>query len=358
MIRTIRLRAQAISLAALAFISLGAVTSCSDEPLARAAQAPEELALTPLVGRRHNPFIEHMGSPSDSGEWRGTWLLRGHMLAFTAAYLPPGQTENKAYLFGYSIRAKRYFMMVVTAGGSAPDSVNVSWFTIKDKTWRFMPEAVNVNGKAVERQLVWNEKEPTAKAAATIAVEDSSWVLPPARTEMLQYAGWTGRWPSRTNEKTGKGDDAAITGVFDSKSIANGYFLGWFEQNDITVNASKKTSDREVDIWGYSDVTHSYFRVNLVTALDGHAVAPGVQYAPFFSKLGDNGLLLAAPLYKTKVGNESLTSRYGIIRYDDTLYIFEQYLVGGINWTNSPLRQTKWGRFKSAAPDTGIKAAK
>jgi hypothetical protein len=346
MTKSLRLRTRSISVAALLFASVGLLTSCSDEPLARANQAPEELLLTPLIGRRNNPFVGEKGASSDSGVWQGSWILRGHMLALTAAHVRPGQIENRAFLFGYSYRAKRFFMMTVISNPSPPDSVNVQWFSIKDKVWRFMPEELEIDGKAVERQMAWSEKDPLAKPLATIALEDSTWTLPPARTEMSQFAGWQGRWPSKTVESMGKsGDNAVINGVFDSKPIAGGYFLGWFEQNDITPTAAKKMSDRELDIWGFSDVTHSYYRINIVTAVDGHQMAPSVAYYPFFTKLGDNGLLLAAPLYKTKVGAEALWSRYGIIRYQDTLYVFEQYLVGGINWTNSPARQAKWGRL-------------
>jgi hypothetical protein len=352
MIKSFRLRARSLSLAALLGVSLGLLSSCSDEPLARANQVPQELLLTPLIGRRHNPFIEQQGSPSDSGEWQGAWILRGHMLALTATHLPPGQTENRAFLFGYSYRAKRYFMLTVTAGGSAPDSVNVSWFAISNKTWRFMPEAVNAEGKAVERQIVWKESDPSAKPLATPDPQDASWTLPPARTEMSQFNGWNGRWPSHTRETNAKGENADITGMIESKRIGNGYFLAWFEQNDITIGFTKKSTDREIDIWGYSDITHNYFRVNLGTATEGHPIAPVVAYAPFFVPLGENGLLLSGPYYKTKVGNEALTSRYGITQYHDSLFLFEQYLVGGINWTNGPSRQVIWGKIKPPAATT------
>jgi hypothetical protein len=348
MIKSLRLRAQSISFAAFLFASLGLLTSCSDEPLARANQVPEEMLLTPLVGRRNNPFAPDNASASDSGAWQGQWILNGHMLSLTATHLAPGQTENKGFLFGYSYRAKRFFMLTVTAGGSAPDSVNVSWFTIKDKTWRFMPEEVDIGGKAVERQMAWNETDPIAKPLATVSPQDSSWTLPPARTEMSQFAGWSGHWPSNTHEQTAKGEDAIINGAFDSKPVGGGYFLVWLERNDILLNTSKRTSDREVDVWGYSDVSHFFFRVNFGTATDGHPIAPVVAYSPYFAPLGENGLLLMRPLYKTKVGAENLTSRYGITQYHDSLFLFEQYLVGGINWTNGAGRQVIWAKMKTA----------
>jgi hypothetical protein len=358
MIKSLRFRARAVSFAALLFASLGLLTSCSDEPLARATQVPEELLLTPLVGRRNNPFVDDSGTPSDSGAWQGTWILRGHLLALTATHAQPGQNENKAFLFGYSYRAKRFFMLTVIAGGSVPDSVNVSWFTIKDKTWQFMPEEVDVGGKAVERQMVWNEKEPAAKALATPNAQDADWTLPPARTEMSQFAGWQGVWPMHTEEHNSKAEGVLVNGHFESKPLGGGYFLGWFEHNDVTVNAVKKTSDQEVDIWGYSEVMHNYFRVNLITVGNGDRLVPMVASAAMFTPIGENGLLLASPLTSTKIDNKDVPSRYGLFRFADTLYVFEQYLLGGINWTDRPSGKVKWVRITTPTPPAQSHPAK
>lgn len=337
------------SLATL-LIGVATLSSCSDEPLPRARQVADETALNPLIGRRGNPFNGEAAVGSDSGTWQGGWILGGHILTLTATHLPPGRTENKVYLFGYSVHAKRYFMMVVTAGKTAPDSVSVSWFTIKDKVWRFMPEEETVGGKAVERQMVWDTREQTAKLAASVAASDTGWTLPPPRKEMSRFTRWQGHWPDRRTETTAKGGTALIDGTFDSKKIANGYFLVWLTHNDVTLPNAGRSVDREVDVWGFADVPQKYFRVDVVT---GFAVAPFVAYAPWFDPFYDEGLILSPPYYNSMVGNESLPTRYGLVLDPpDTLFVFEQYRVGGINWKSSAARQAKWVKIQTAPEPT------
>ncbi len=316
-------------------------TACTDEPLPQDTQSGEERRLAPLVGRHGNPFVASAGNDTSS-QWEGKWQLNGHILALEQTHLPAGQVGSRIDLFGYSVSAKRFFMIDVKSGGTASDSVGVKWFVINGNQWRFLPTEDTVAGKATVRGLVWDTKTP----AATIVSADSVDPPPPPhpRAEMGLFKYWPGKWP---NKHTESGVD--VDGTFDSKLIGNGNFLVWFQNNVLTDTSKKVFRERQVSVWGFSDVTHRFYRVD-IAMLVNQPITPRIIFTPWFITDEENkGLMLVSPLLKQQVGSERLPTRYAIGMSpvnSDTLIVIQQYLYGGVTWTNMPGGMAKWARIR------------
>ena len=361
---------------ALMVFAVGLVESCSaQEPPGKVAvppPGPEERKLSVLIGKWQNPFQGKKQDPSapeqTDGMWEGKWILDGHLLTLTATNLAPGKLQKELDVFGYSSRAKRHYMIVITAGGQSTDKVEVSWFTIDGNAWRFAPREEKVGDKIVRHRTTWGFESPDLTTTLEESSEDGvhwfksgqgehrrmdggltsgvdktrparqattradkpqkEWKLPPPGPEMAILSAWVGTWPNKHQEK-----GFYVDGSFDSKPIADGYFLGFFETNVFVFDSGKKESQKEVDVWGYSDTASLYFRVDAVTYHKDSVQAPEAEFSAWWFGKG-NALILAAPLPETKVGDKVVPTRYGLmLESPDVMTVFEEDLEDGVHWS-------------------------
>jgi hypothetical protein len=341
---------------------------------------PEEQKLGVLIGKWQNPF--HGGKQGLSateqadGTWEGRWILDGHILTLTATNLPPGKVEKQLDVFGYSARAKLHYMMVITADGQAPAKVEVSWFTIDGNVWHFAPTEEKIGDKIVRHRIAWETKRPDLITSLVESSEDGvhwiqsgradyrrvadgvtpsvgnlppasrastrkdafegQWHLIPRGPEMAKLSGWVGRWPNKHQEK-----GFYVDGAWVSELIADGYFLGMFETNVFVYDSGKKESQKEVDVWGYSDTANLYFRFDVVTYYENSVRTPEVVESYWWFARG-NAVILAAPLDQQKIDDKVVTSRFGIaLESPDVMTIFEQDLEDGVHWTAPKVVITK-----------------
>ena len=336
------------ALAACAVIPLA---SHGAEPPPWKTQIPppalEEQKLGVLLGQWQSPFRGEKSGLSAAenvdGVWEGRWILDGHVLTLTAAKRATGMEKNKLYVFGYFALAARYWMMVVTAGDGAADRVEVSWFTIEGNVWRFAPIEDRSGDKTVRRQLVWEIHPPNVTTTmAELSSDSVAWTLPPTEPAMAKLAGWVGRWANRHQEH-----EFDVDGAFDSNQVADGYFLGWFETNVLRYKSGKNVSEREVDIWGYSDVARLYFRLDATTYLGGDVrVNVDDSDCRWFGDRGE-GVVLISPLEQQKIDGRAVSTRWGFfLDSPDMMLVFAENLEDGIRWTDAPDKPIKWPRIR------------
>src|SRR5262249_34196631 len=153
--------------------------------------------------------------------------------------------------------------------------------------------------------MSWNTQTPKI-TVATIDTIDAP--PPPApREEMALFNRWQGTWPNKHFEGS-----AEFDGTFDSKLVNRGNFLVWFDKTIVKDSTGKPFNNHQVDIWGFSDVSHKYYRVDVATSLD-KPITPQVVYTPWFvANDAGQGLMLIAPLEKRRVANETQPTRYAI----------------------------------------------
>ena len=108
-----------------------------------APPVPEEKELDVLAGKWQGAFR----GEEQGGTWEGKWILDGHLLTLSATNLPAGKVQKEVDVFGYSARAKRHYLIAITAGGAAADKAEIFWFTVEGSIWRFTPTDTKVGGK-------------------------------------------------------------------------------------------------------------------------------------------------------------------------------------------------------------------
>jgi hypothetical protein len=344
---------------------------------------PEEQKLAVLIGKWQSPFHgeRRTSSPPENTDciWEGKWILNGHLLSLEATNLPKGRHERELDVFGYSGRTKSHYMLAITAGNHGRDEVEVFWFTIDGNVWRFAPTEVRIGDKVIQNRVVWELKSadltitrtessedgihwtnsgqgehrriqgdptpgiikalPENRATARKGIEEI-WKLPPPGPEMERVPARTGTWPNKH-----QGPEFYVAGTWDSRSVGDGYFLGWFETNDEIYATSQKNAaprvekQREVDIWGYSDTASLYFRIDAVTYKTDSIFPDGTLPAPL---VDDNwlwwtnrgkGVAMAIPL-EQKIDGKVVYVRWGLeSESPDTRTIFEDRSQDGVHWT-------------------------
>jgi hypothetical protein len=327
--------------------------------------APEEKELDVLAGKWQGAFR----GEEQAGTWEGKWILDGHLLTLSATNLPAGKVAKEVDVFGYSARARRHYMIAITAGGQAADQAEILWFTIDGNTWRFAPTETKVGGKVVHRRVSWKSGSPghmtilpetsedgvhwlssgqresrrmagDGKASAAPADPLEPGPTPPPAPEMATLSNWVGTWPNKQREK-----GFVVDGSMASRLLGDGYFLGFFETNKLIYDSGRKRSQREVDVWSYSDTARMYFRIDAVTYNDG-ARTPEIDLSYWWFARGD-AVILAAPLQETKIGDKTVKVRYGfVIEQPNVLAVFEQDLADGVHWSDRKvlLKRTRTGR--------------
>jgi hypothetical protein len=365
---------------ALMIFAAGFIGPCvaqeAAEEVVIAPPVPEEKKLDALTGKWQGAFR----GEEQGGTWEGKWILDGHLLTLGATNLAPGKVQKEVDVFGYSARAKRHYMIAITAGGQIADKAEIFWFTIDGNVWHFAPTETKVGGKAVHRRVSWRVNSPghmtillessedgvhwtssgqrerrwipadgKAAAAASPAPKQSvtgaadpqeQGPVPPPGPEMARLSTWVGTWPNKHQEK-----GFLVDGSMDSKLLGDGYFLGFFETNKLVYDSGKKRSQKEVDVWGYSDTARLYFRIDSVTYNDG-ARTPEIDLSYWWFGKGD-AVILGAPIPETKIGDKTVRVRYGfVMEQPNVLTVFEQDLTDGVHWSERKvmLKRTRTSR--------------
>ena len=138
------------------------------------------------------------------------------------------------------------------------------------------------------------------KATAAAGDSPEQRPMPPSGPEMAKLSNWVGTWPNKQQEK-----GFAVDGSMDSRLIGDGYFLSFFETNKLIYDSGKKRSQREVDVWSYSDTARMYFRVDSVTYNDG-VRTPEIDLSYWWFARGD-AVILASPLQEIKNRRQDLS---------------------------------------------------
>ena len=316
----------------------------------------EEKKLGILIGMTENPFVAGRATIASGARatWDAKWILDGHLLTLTAAHGPALPVDNALYVLGYSARAKRHWMLVVRAGETA-DSVDVRWFTIDGDLWRFAPTVERVGGTVLQRQVIWNSH--TRAAPTTImpsASEIARWPTLPLTPEMAPLVAWTGTWPNRHNEP---GLGGYVDGMFVSKPIAEGHFVGWFETNVLRKTTGQSVSGRETSIWGYSESARLFFRLDIETSNGGRTAAPNVdgKYAKWWFAARGNAVVVVAPLESKAIGKDTVQSRFGfVLSAPRVMTVFEEHLQRNGTWIDAPAGHLTWREIGGSTRREGV----